>query len=357
MMEVSMNTIKKLSLFALTLFSFAQGHIFEAEKWVNQTNQTVSLLGDYHIADNKENQVNDIQQNAIIDIAKNLDATIVVEDGYSDYDELEKNPLDYDYNKYRNNLKIKNPAKVTLLAGFTGRCKEESVKVKNIEFRFPPLTISARIIIAKIEHIKAKISGYNDGTLLNDYYKRKLDTLRTEVEIPCAALLDELKNSYGNLEEACQAIHYKKEYDQALYHFWGHAGFADIYDKINYIIMGYESRLIDLEILHAIAESNGHVIICAGAGHLERIKPALKELGFASVNTIGEQHIGDAPEPRALNMATALDAFYSADEIAMAQQQATSSKYLNYITLCALFSLSAIGLFVMAEYMQLQTRI
>ncbi len=352
-----MNTIKKLSLFALTLFSFAQGHIFEAEKWVNQSNQTVSLFGDYHVAENEENQVNDVQQAALIDIAKNLNATIIVEDGYSNGAELKQDPLNYDYNKYRK-FEVDNPHEITLLAGFTGRCKEEGVKVNNIEFRFPPLATSAHMIMAKIEQIKQKITTYNDNAL-NDYYKRKLEELRTEVEIPCASLLNELKNSYANLEESCHKIHYKKEYDQALYHLWGHAAFADMYDKVNHIIIGYEARLVDLEILHAIAQQNSHAIICAGAGHLNRIKPALKEIGFASVKSMGEQHIGNAPEPRALNITQTVDAFYSADEMATAQQQANALKYFTPIALvlCVLLVIATLGALVVVRHARTRTQI
>ena len=77
-----MNIIKKVILLSLISLSSIHAHIFEAEKWVNnQTNQSISLLGDYHYSKETENQVNDIQQDTIIDLAKNLNAAVIVEDG------------------------------------------------------------------------------------------------------------------------------------------------------------------------------------------------------------------------------------------------------------------------------------
>lgn len=316
-----MKIVNKLSLFALSLFTLCQAHIFEAEKWVNtNTNQQISLLGDYHVAEKEQNQVNRIQQDAIIELAKNIDATIIVEDGRSD-GEIYTNPLYYDYNKYRK-FDIANPNAVTLLAAFTGRCHEEGVKVNNIEFRFPPLAVSAKTLIEKIELIKAKIEKYTDAQQFTDYYKRKLEELRINVEIPCASLIEQLKKSTANLEDTCGKIRYKPEYDTVLYYFWGHNSFADLYDKINHIVIGYEARLLDLEMLHAIAQCPGHSIVCAGAGHINRIKPALEEIGFTAVHYAGQEHIGHNPEPDALNMTQTLDAFYDANEISMAKRVA-----------------------------------
>lgn len=352
-----MNIIKKIILSSVTLFSFIQAHIFEAEKWVNpSTQQALVLLGDYHISDNKDNQVNGIQKQNIISMAQELNATILVEDGYYNGEELRQNPFGYDGNKYRQ-LQLDNPNEITLLAGFTGSCQEQGVKVNNIEFRFPLSSVSAQTVIEKSEQIKARIATYNDP-LLNDYYKQKLAELDVNVLTPCKELFASLKASTKKVEEIANSIEYKNAYDQTLIYLFGSADFTtNTEEKIKRIIIGYEARLFDLIALHEIAQTDGHIMLCAGSNHLKRIQPGLALLGFEKINEEGQTHFDGTQEPDALDMDRTLDAFYSEQEIQIAQQQAATSRYVNYMLLCVLLVIIAASSFVMIRHIRVQTEV
>lgn len=345
-----MNIIKKTILLGLISLSSIHAHIFEAEKWVNnQTNQSISLLGDYHYSQEAENQINNAQQDTIIDMAKTLNAAIIVEDGLlSSSQEFRHDPLSYDYNKYRKTTKqLSN--KDTLLLGFTARCHEEGIKVKNVEFRFPTHLASTQIMMKKAEQMKEKIRSYNDGPILNEYYRNKLEDLHNKVEIPCADLFNILKKSDTTLERL-PSLHYKKAYNQVWEYLWeSNASLEkDVYEKIYEIVIGYESRLLDLELLHAIAEHKDQpIIICAGAGHITRIKEGLEKMGFACTHNMNAREEYD--EPQALNMEKTLDAFYDENEI-IATQTAIASQNLMYINLFALLLLAVIGSLVMINY-------
>ncbi len=337
-----MAIIKKIIVVYFTLFLPTQAHIFEAEKWVSSdSKQTISLLGDYHLAENKENQVNDTQQDIVIEVAKRLNAALILEDGKTDIVAFKKDPLHYDRNTYCEFV-IDNPTKTTLLLGFTQRCQEEGITVNNVEFRFPDLLTSTQLLMQKLEQVKQKISSYDDGPVLNSYYRAKLQELYDFVEKPCKKLFAQLKQSGANLTLTEPTIRYHHSYNRALDYLWEQNRLCLRDDtklnKIHYIITGLEAKLLDLEILHAIAEQKNcpHIIICAGASHLNSIKPALEVLGFTRTHTNNpaEQTCslnGTYIEPQAINVENTLNAFYKNERITSQNQEVPSTDFSSII--------------------------
>lgn len=304
-------------------------------------------LGDYHLAANKENQVNDIQQDIIIKFAKELNAIVIVEDGKTDIREFKKDPLRYNRNTYCE-FAVDEPSKTTLLLGLTMRCQEDGVTVNNVEFRFPDLSTSTQMLVQKLDQIKQKISSYDDGPILNSYYHDKLQELYYSVEKPCKNLFMQLGQGSENLATMASKIRYHHSYNRALDYLWQNNGLYvqddTVFNKIYYIITGVESKLLDLEILHAIAEQKNrrHIIICAGASHLNSIKPALEALGFTRTHTNipsekGCIINGSYIEPQALDIEKALIFFYKDDGIVLTQKTgAVESTDFSFIGLCTL---------------------
>jgi len=290
-------------------------HFFSVDKW----NNAVYLVSDYHESTQEENKVASEQQTQLLDLATQIDATIVVEDGVminngdalSTSAELKTDTLDGD------TLKIYSANLQTPLHTLYSQAVHHDVSAVNVEFRyskFRPLNNFFELIEAK----KRRIRSWNDGEPFNRFYVAQLAMIEEMFEQPCAALFDTLRTQNVTLEQFLAqnpdliVTEQMKELfnaiitDHKLEHFnWSES------DMIEMIFNDYTCLFLDFEIMHAIAQSHGKpVIIAAGDHHIQCVKRSLEKIGFSSIKKSGnelEVLAGGYKEPQAVNITQAFN--------------------------------------------------
>lgn len=205
------------------------GHFYKIEKFVHDNGNSITCLSDYHVSNKTKNKINNKQRDTILEIAKGLNAFMIVEDEQAPSQSICKNaptkkpqdtgmmatiaklfmaaedepilpriltpvqvlemdPLQFEPNDYILNpeycLKELVPNKErTPLYGISSACHYFKLPYKNIDFRtiatlsrVKRFNITMRDGFACSEKIKNEVSEYSDHIILNEYYK---DSIRT----------------------------------------------------------------------------------------------------------------------------------------------------------------------------------
>lgn len=288
----------KKQLFAYCIFSlFAYGsahaHFFKVETMSTMLphgKQTIILCSDYHYSDKEENKAAiGTQQNDIITMAKQLNATVIVEDGYvRNHEEIihdktatcmpeviPQDELDWSITK-------------TPLHGLASVCHNQTINCVNVESRFSFFR-NTNTFLRYLENKKKIIAQRNDSASFCTYYKKQLNALQTCFEEPCKQLFDYFKiqdKTIDQILDNAKELPKCENIDAVL------ASISS--EPWDYETMPYEEKIItlytrygciflDLDILHAVAVNSDkeYIIICAGDYHIERCMNALEDLGYS----------------------------------------------------------------------------
>lgn len=285
-----LQSIKRTVLWTFILLSnYTQSHIYRIEQW-GDGKKNLNFLCDMHIPKNAQNMVADLQQNEFLKIVLNCGGFVIVED----------------VNSLASGMKLPIPVdKRNFLSFLTNRCISLNIPVVNVEYRHPsinpsiakPVSGAGKIQLEQGERIKKEIFSYNDDPILNDYYQSTLNDLKEKVENKCQALFEKIK-AEGNKTIVELMPQLTKLYDphceQALLYL--QKGFRDETliktldpaTKVFLLLVSYLARYIDCRILHEIFTSkNSNIFVCAGATHIDTIKPILEKLGFKQIKMVG----------------------------------------------------------------------
>jgi hypothetical protein len=142
---------------------------------------------------------------------------------------------------------------------------QNKIPIENIEFRQTITSLSTALknpdvlkeelphVQAEYERFKKIILEYNDGTLLNEYYRLIIKEFDEKIQI---------------IKGKSQSEH--KDY-QKLYEMYK--------DALN--------KCVDLKILHVLEKNKDKkfIFMCAGAAHIRDIQPVLQVLNFKKIAT------------------------------------------------------------------------
>jgi len=171
-----------------------------------------------------------------------------------------------------------------ILSGLASKCRELGIEVENVEYRYcrvialgPALTHGKNAldqlpstnyvkVSGLIEEIKTAvdyIKTFDDGPEFNAIYKRELD----------------------KVEEALRILKLEKYTNYTVADLL--ASSPDASERQSYIkqLLTFDSWLLDLNMLHAIAQSKDKemIILIAGGSHINRTCEILKQAGYISI--------------------------------------------------------------------------
>jgi len=283
-----MKHLIKIIFSSILIFDYSYAFVYRLEIWTNGK-QNLHFLCDYHLPKKEENMIADLQQNEFIKIVQQCKGFVIVEDVNSLYPKKSPIPID----------------KRTFLAFLAHRCSEANIPVVNVEFRTPsispriakPVCGAAKIQLELANQVKKEILTFNDGTILNNYYRTILNDLKEKVEIPCNPLFRKIMEESNKTclelvplltplfdNNCAQALIYlqKGMREESLLKTF------DMELKILILLVSYFAPFLDCRILHVIANNkNPNIFICAGAVHIDAIKPVLEQLDFKRTKMIG----------------------------------------------------------------------
>lgn len=272
---------------------------YQVEKFT-KGQQSLYIFSDYHLLTSAGEKINYVQRKDLIATAAKMGAFSIVEDeiGIADQLSLFNSP---DYIRPTRTLSLfelmrsNTAGKITPLLMLSHWLEQTRLSHQNIEFRyqnFRPLNITFQLL----DTLKEKIKGYNDGHALTHHYQTELDFLEA-IEQSCKELFDALRSSGLTIQQyAYQSLTpvYRPEYDSVAQQLlsdepWDLTKFTER-DKIFTIFLRYCARRLDIEILHAIAQStNKNLFVCIGGLHTWNIREALYKAGFVSEATYGSK--------------------------------------------------------------------
>lgn len=248
--------LKKIIFLLSCIYIFPlQAVFYTAERFVNMQGNSIVCFGDIHIPCENSN-IPVQQQKEVLQYAANSNAYVIVEDMDSRYG---KNPLTagFEFNSY------------TPLDQLSTLCSNVCIECNNVEFRessaasLAGLPIAGHQTLCSFRKAVQEVLQYNDGYLLNAYYWRTLSVLWGNHK----PLIDELEAVDCSLQDYCQSLTQQEQ------------------ERINL----FDVPLIDARIMHAIHHNRFRptILVCAGANHIQRIKPILLKMGYKSV---GDAH-------------------------------------------------------------------
>lgn len=254
-MEVPMRFIPILCLM-IFLTSSLQAVFFLGERFINKQGNIIECFGDIHLPCDKS-RVATMQQDQIIDLARAKNSCVIVEDMNARYSANEN------ISQYQVDTMVDTP-----LDNLSTRCADESIECYNLEFReesaaslggFP---IAAHETLNPFHATAHEILNYRDCAFLNAYYWKTLSSVFNENIL----LLQELKKVNCSLQDYCHDANEQKR------------------TRINL----FDAPLLDARIIHTIYNNRlkPHITVCAGANHIDRIKPILSKLGYKSIGRV-----------------------------------------------------------------------
>lgn len=278
------------SLLIATGYSCLEAHIFNVQKLVKGSH-SVMLLSDFHSPLNAKKE-----RDAIVQCAKACGGAIVVEDmstslAHDVTQQINGNLYQWPLSASKVDSLRANSSIIMLYSSAI----HAGVAASNIEFRFNRslrLKEIFKIIEEKIKRIKAA----DHGTIYNAYYNRSLNYLKNSFETPCAQLFQNLISSdiafdamlkSGLLSATDNDIaQANKIMADRGYNF----PIQNPTDAIENLYNDYCNIVLEMEMIHSIAEYNNYknVFVCAGSLHIAHISRVLQENGYVIVNEIGE---------------------------------------------------------------------
>lgn len=313
--------------------------------------QRIFLLSDIHL----NHRASSRQREAILNVAKLMDALLLTEDQlilYSpveDYDmyscdqclqpilnALFKDPIHFDQNNNYgvdgSGLDMSRFETITPIFLLTHCARSCGVKALSVECRQIEMVstcgwpISGAVVYKTLLELVRQISEYDDGPFLNNYYLTCLNHFTGYLE-KYSEFFRYLENSTLNLEqisrkrpcfqcvkkatielleESFMIQYLKKGFSHEKAQSRSHAAAIQSVENSSESI--YEQFLCDLllflvdtRILHYIAINKNEptIIVFAGGAHIDEVKQVLERCGYTCLEDTGAQ----ACQPRALNLA------------------------------------------------------
>lgn len=306
--------------------------IHKIEQW-KQSDITVYLFGDYHLASTQNNVA---QKRDLITYAQQLDAALIVEDGFV-VDSRQILSLDpsidqlFFFAQLPVLMSDKNHKKLTTIVGLSSWALHASIPCINVEFRFDGLRpLSTYFPI--IAQTKEKIRLYNDGAELNNYYIAQLELIET-IEKKASTMFKVLESlsqgayAHKSIYDAIKENESLFGDDESITNCfnelltelpWDITKFSRA-DRIISIFIRYCALLLDCKLTHAVnfyvtQISKKNIFICAGSLHTDALHEPFRLMGFTKTAEIGENrtikegHI--AIEPKGLNIAKSLNSVH-----------------------------------------------
>jgi hypothetical protein len=288
-------------------------HVYQADHWSNGSDH-LFCLRDYHLSTTAHNKdANPVQRQNIIYYAKAYQATVIAEDNLvPNKQEIIADSFAYDPNK---NYSHRCPDSFwkqdgihpTLgpTCGLMAYCHKNEIPAINIEFRqvkgmsLNDGTITAATALQVADIVAQEIAAYNDSDCLNTYYRTQLAHYH-EHRQRLAPLFQTLIEKNCSLKDALHdipTIGYPANFEEII----TIDPTLSVYEKNKLVIRLYDSPLVDLKIIHAIARTQGTMILCVGGGHIERISEVLPLIGFEQLATYTSNTENEA-EPDALDL-------------------------------------------------------
>jgi len=167
-----------------------------------------------------------------------------------------------------------------ILGGLSSTCKRMDLEVSNLEYRFcrvaafspllnramvrgtnahPSDAIYMRDIYAEIVQQIEKIAAFDDGSLLNAWYKQHIDLIRAQMQTLWG-------KDHNNMSVARYMIVHTQERD-----------------KIHVLkkLLTFDSILFDLDLVHTIVNTDAQIIlVVAGGMHIENMCTMLEKVGY-----------------------------------------------------------------------------
>lgn len=285
-----------LLVLSLTLScTLTKSYFYKCNIWSNESHNYF-LFSDWHT----NNTLSSKQRYDLINWAKKLNASVVVEDGLCFLNNALADPLSYDHNKnyYPRSELFSYRKEMTPLIGLTSLCYYAGIPVENVEYRENSLPIPASLVVARHNKIVKEIENYNDSERLNNIYKRVLNKYSTFLESK-KALFEYLSTPAKSLEEFIGSIfefNDKVNTSQQIAHEIANIikdfGFRNEYDTdthrahiaLEEFFKVFDCPLLDLRLLHAIHNQKTKNIIVAGGGlHVEEMNTFFSELGYTKI--------------------------------------------------------------------------
>ena len=299
--------IKTLVLPLLFFVTAAQAYIYKVDLLVNeQTGQEIICLSDWHKYPThwKETEKENIareQQKAIIQFAKTLQATIVVEASAEEAFLLEYFPKHHKKALRELAEKVGGNEIKTPLNLLYSRSIVNNIPCKNVECRITPACFdphkktscfqTLQEILAKAQETAEKIAQFNDEEPFQKIYKEELgnfnnlysilEKLTTRLGELNNLPIDELATSVEN-----QEITLKNDVLYVIANLSGNHNCSmynlqAIAENIKHINTFF-ANFVDMYILHAIAQNKQiPIIVAAGGDHICHVVQRLQECGYA----------------------------------------------------------------------------
>lgn len=268
---------KSLIVIALLSCGGAGGYFYDLRverKVINKQNnaqQLIICLGDYHLKSHPANRVQRMYIEALLKKCAGKKVKLIVEDLSS---------VNNDGRMVCCNFGINCSEGV--LGLLANKARSLGVAVDNVEYRYcrvagigPLLSnISARphsfrssATIATVSLYKEvvdeieKIKKYDDGRVLNDFYKRTASTVYTALS---KVGFNKNRTTVADYCVSLQRRQYRQELEK---------------------LCIFDSALIDMNIMHSIATSSEAAVIFvfAGGSHVEQVSSMLKRMGYESL--------------------------------------------------------------------------
>lgn len=289
--------IKILSIIGAVAPVSLMGHIFQATT-LQQDNQTIILCSDYHQANQLENRnANVKQQDAIIEFAKKNNALVIVEDAYcSNLHTIARDtsaqvePLPCKVNEQFIRSSLLSPINYLYT-----RCHLHDISSVNVETRFSDFRTAAQYM-GYLNAKKKNISCYNDSQAFNLLYNNELALIDQIIDKPCTQLISFLTNNNDLLNDTLKrsTIAHIDNLASILKSIseepWAFDKFA-YNDQLSFLFMLYDSRLMELDMLHAIAQHPDQqlIVLIAGATHTKACTRNLSSLGYSTTQFQGQE--------------------------------------------------------------------
>lgn len=295
--------MKVIKYIILLLFftSLTHCHFFRAEKYVYTKPiignvQNIWLLADFHHSTNENKKQIKKQHNEILNLAKQLDAFVIVEDGMiENYEDIINDSSATVKPTYFTKEQLARQKMATPLHGLSSSCYLQGIDCTNAECRFTPYR-KLNVYCTFLENKKKQIrTEYKDGAQLEHYYEQRLQFLENTIEKPCKELFDLFKKSLLTIDEFLERQrplprieNIDAIIDQITDEKWDLEQMA-YQEKVSTILTKYCCAFLDIEMLHALAlnKDKKNIIICAGDFHIECLKEALEQIGYTFSNKYG----------------------------------------------------------------------
>ncbi len=353
--------IKTLILPLLFFVTAAKAYIYKVDLLVNeQTGQEIICLNDCHFIEQDKTHNEDIMRihrTTIIEFAKKLQATVVVESSpEEDYrlqlllEEENEGKKKEIFRKLIEQVELieqSDRRESSTLRLLYAHCFTSNIPCENVECRTIPACIKGAHsglahsrfetlaeILTKAQELEEKIAQFNDEEPFQNIYEEELDNVNNWIPIlerlvsklgesstiPIDRLISWVKNQKIRLSddtsytiENLKDLVYSGVYLIAIspetvltdnYNCYSIHNPQQIAKNIASIFRDILLKFVDMNILHAIAQNKQNpIIVTAGGAHIRHVVRRLQQCGYAVKKSVGEY----SSYPPTLDLKTVFD--------------------------------------------------